>query len=230
MKPVLATLVMLVCSGLASANVSVSGTGKITYVPDVGYVSVGVSSDGTTAAEAWQKNSEIVKKVFAALKELGIDPKDLKTANVSVTPRYVHPKDQEPRLVGYTVTYDLNVTVRKLDDLGHVLDRMVESGANRNVSIHFGCSDPEKMLDQARAKAVAEARKKAEIYVNGAGASLGQVVSISEGNVHPFPTYRFDSALEAKAAALPIAAGEQELGVTVTVTWAINNGPGAPRT
>jgi uncharacterized protein YggE len=228
MKKLFATLALFVCTGLASANVTVTGTGKVTYVPDVGYVSVGISSDGATAEEAWQKNSEMVKNVFAALKALGIEPKDMKTANVNVSPRYVHPKDEEPRLVGYTVTYDLNVTVRKLDAMGLVLDRMVESGANRRVNISFGTSDPEKLLDQARAKAVAEARKKAEIYVHGTGASLGQVFTISEGNVAPWPAYRFERALDAKAAALPIAAGEQETSVSVTVTFAINHGAGAP--
>ena len=230
MKAFLAPLVLLACSGLASANVTVTGTGKVTYVPDVGYVSVGISSDGATAEEAWQKNSEMVKNVFAALKALGVEPKDMKTANVNVSPRYVHPKDEEPRLVGYTVTYDLNVTVRKLDAMGLVLDRMVESGANRRVNISFGTSDPEKLLDQARAKAIAEARKKAEIYVHGAGASLGQVLTITEGNAAPWPAYRFESAQAAKAAPLPIAAGEQETSVNVTVTFAINHGAGVPET
>src|SRR6516165_2545606 len=112
MKAVLASLALLVCSGLASANITVTGTGKVVYVPDVGYVTVGVSSEGQTAAEAWQKNGDIVKKVFDALKALGLDPKDLKTSNIHVSPKYDRPQDKAPVLVGYTAGYDLNVTVR----------------------------------------------------------------------------------------------------------------------
>jgi uncharacterized protein YggE len=229
MKGVLATLCTLLCTGLASANITVSGHGKVVYVPDVGYVSVGVSSDGKTAAEAWEKNAEVVRKVFEALKKNGIDPKDMKTAGLNVTPRYVHPKDQEPQLVGYTVTYDLSVTVRKLGDLGKVLDELVASGANRRMNIGFGCSDLERLLDQARVKAAADARKKAELYTGAAGASLGQVVAISDTHAAPIRSFAIELDQKPAAGGLPIAAGEQELSVDVTITYALNQGPLPPR-
>jgi uncharacterized protein YggE len=226
LKAVLATLCTLVCAGLASANITVTGTGKVVYVPDLGIISAGVSTDARTAAEAWQANAVVVKKLFAALKRLGIDPKDVQTTGLGVSPRYVHRKDQEPLLVGYSASYNLSVKVRKLDQLGGVLDALVENGANRNVSISLGCADPEKLLDAARARAVAEARKKAEIYVRGAGAALGQVVTITEGSVSPWRHYRFEHL--AKAAPLPIAAGEQEMNVSVTVTYPIVHTAGTP--
>jgi uncharacterized protein YggE len=230
MKAVLASLALLVCSGLASANITVTGTGKVVYVPDVGYVTVGVSSEGQTAAEAWQKNGDIVKKVFDALKALGLDPKDLKTSNIHVSPKYDRPQDKAPVLVGYTAGYDLNVTVRDLKQMGKVLDAAVEAGANRQMTISFGCADPEKFLDEARRKAVAEARKKAEIYVNGAGASLGLVQNISEGNVAPFRSFQYDHMAPAAGKFdLPIATGEQEMSVTVTVTYGITYAAGNPK-
>src|SRR5262249_22136477 len=99
-------------------------------------------------------------------------------------------------------------------------DGVVEGGANRDVGISFGCSDPEKLLDQARARAVAEARKKAEIYVKGAGGALGQVLTISEGHSAPWRQVRYEHQA-GKADALPIAAGEQEMSVSVTVIYAI---------
>jgi uncharacterized protein YggE len=221
LKAILATLCALVCSGVASANITISGTGKVTYTPDIGYVTVGASSDGKTAAEAWKKNAELVKKMFEALKRLGIEPKDMKTGSLSVNPRYHYVKNKPPRLIGYTASYNLTVTVRKLDGLGKVLDDLVDAGANRDVSVSFGCSDPEKALDQARARAVAEARKKALIYVKGAGAALGQVLSISEGSHYPWRTYRFEHLAKSADAPLPIAVGQQEMRVTVTVTYAI---------
>jgi uncharacterized protein YggE len=224
MKALFATLVALVFAGFASANVSVNGTGKVTYAPNLVYVSTGVSSDGKTANEAWKKNEEAVKKLFEVLKTFGIDPKDMKTTGLNITPRYVAHKDQEPELVGYTASYDLSVTVRQLDDAGRVMDGLVDGGANRHMGLAFGHSDVEKMLDEARVKAAADARKKAEQYVTAAGGSLGQLLTISEGQAYA-PQY-FAYERDAKAApGLPIAAGTQDLSVTISVVYAINHGP-----
>jgi uncharacterized protein YggE len=225
MKAAMATLLTLVCAGLASANVTVNGTGKVTYVPDLGHIGAGVSSDGTTADEAWQKNGAVVRKLFDVLKSLGIAEKDFKTTGLSLAPRYVNRKDQEPLLVGYTATYDLDVTVRELKEIGKVLDALVAGGANRRMNIGLGCSDPERLLDEARAKAATEARKKAEIYAAAAGADLGPVVSISEGQVSPWRTMAYEAAPMAADKGLPIAAGEQEMSVTVTVVYALRQPP-----
>jgi uncharacterized protein YggE len=224
MKALIASLVALVFAGFASANVSVSGTGKVTYVPDLLHVSVGVSSDGKTANEAWQKNEEIVKKLFEALKTFGIDPKDMKTSGLNISPRYVNHINQEPELVGYTATYDLNVTVRKLDEAGRVLDALVDNGANRHMNIALGYSDIERLMDEARVKAAADARKKAELYVTASGASLGQVLSISEGQAYT-PNYIQYERLAKADAGLPLAAGTQDLSVNITVVYAINHAP-----
>jgi uncharacterized protein YggE len=221
MKALYASLCALVLAGSASANITVTGTGKITYTPDIAYITVGASSEGKTAAEAWQKNADVVKKIFDALKKLGLDPKDMMTSNVGVQARYHHPKDEPPVLLGYTASYTLTITVRKLDQIGVVLDQAVESGANRDVSIRFGCSNPEKLLDQARARAVAEARKKARLYVEGAGGVLGQVQKIVEGTYSPWRQVRFEYMAKSAPGSLPIAAGEQELSISVTVTYSI---------
>jgi uncharacterized protein YggE len=224
MKALLASVALLAFAGLASANITTSGNGKVIYVPDLGYIHAGVSSDGKTATEAWEKNADAVNKIFEALKKMGLEPKDLKTGSVSLTPRYVTRPYQEPELVGYTASYNLTVTVHKLPDLGTILDSMVENGANRNVGISFSTSELDKLMDEARTKAAAEARKNANLYVTAAGAQLGQVLSITDGSYAPPPVYRFDM-MEAKMAGhapLQIAAGEQELSVSVTITFAIN--------
>ena len=193
MKALYATLCALVIAGSASANITISGTGKITYTPDIGYINVGASSDGTTAAEkAWQKNAEIVKKMFDALKKLGLEPKDMKTGSLGVAPRYLYVKDQPPKLLGYTANYTLNLTVRDLNKLGIVLDRVVECGANRDMGISFGCSDPEKFLYSARVRAVTEARKKAEIYVRNCGCHCpgARCFRSPEGSIAPWHSFR----------------------------------------
>src|SRR5262249_38667251 len=127
----------------------------------------------------------------------------------------------EPVLLGYRASYTLTITVRDLNKLGRVLDGAVECGANRDMGISFGCSNPERLLDRARAQAVAEARKKAEIYVKGAGAALGQGLTITEGHSAPWRHVQYEHLARAKGDALPIASGEQELSVSVTVSYAI---------
>jgi uncharacterized protein YggE len=229
MRTALATLLTLVCGGIASANVTVNGTGKVTYLPDLGTISAGVSSDGKTADEAWQKNAAVVRRLFEVLKSYGIEERDFKTAGLNLAPRYVTRKDQEPLLVGYTATYDLSVTVRNLKDLGKVLDGLVAGGANRHMNIGFGCADPDRLLDQARVRAVADARKKAEIYATGAGAALGPVQSISEGSVSPWRSLVLEHVPGMADKSLPIAAGEQEMSVTVTVVYALNHPPASPK-
>ena len=181
------------------------------------------ASEGWTAAEAWKKNEEVVKKIFDALKKIGVEDKDLKTSNLNVQPRYLNRPNEQPQFLGYTVSYDLTVTVRKLDRMGAMLDRMVDAGANRNMNISFGCSKLDDLMDQAREKAVAEARKKANLYVTGAGANLGDVLGISDTPWQPqyFPVDAM--AVREGKVSLPVAQGTQELNVNISVTWAIEN-------
>jgi uncharacterized protein len=227
-----AALALLACTGFLAASaterersITVSGVGKISYVPDMGYIHVGVSSEGSTAAEAWQKNEAIVKKIFDALKSLGIHEKDLKTTNLNLQPRYHHKLNETPKLIGYTASYDLNVTVRKLSQMSQLLDRMVDAGANRNMNISFGCSKLDELQDQARVKAVESALKKANLYATTAGARLGDVLSISDSPVQHFSRLMpVDAiALREGTATLPIAAGEQEVTVNVTISWGLEN-------
>ena len=233
MRKLLVALSLFAFTGIASAKVTVSGTGKIVYVPDLGYVSVGVVAEGKTAAEAWERNRLKVEKIFQALKELGLDPRDMQTTGLNVSPKYLHRPKQEPILVGYTVSYDLKLTVRKLDRMAVILDKVVQAGANRSMNISFGCSKLDELMDQARAKAVADARKRAELYVTGAsaGARLGDVLGISDTPHHlPGPMFPVDARLVKEGrASLPIAQGERELSVTVTIRWAIDNHRIEPR-
>jgi uncharacterized protein len=233
MRKFIAVVALLAGTGFVAANeptkptpsVTITGNGKVLYVPDIGVIHVGVSADAMTAAEAWKKNEETVKKIFAALKEFGVEDKDLTTTNISVQPRYLYKDKEQPKFLGYTVSYDLSVKVRKLDQMGQFLDAMVDAGANRNMNISFGCSKLDELTDEARAKAAAEARKRANLYVTVAGAHLGDVLSITDQPFYPgLRQYPVDAmALREGKASLPIAAGEQELSVQVTITWQIDN-------
>lgn len=218
-KLLLSALCLFACVAVATADVTVSGNGKVTYRPDMATIVVGVSSDGQSAKDAWDLNKIKVDRVFDALKKAGIDAKDMQTTNLNVSPKY---DDSRPRqIVGYTVSYDLTVKVRKLDDLGGVLDALMEAGANRGMQIGFGISDPEKLQDEARVKAVEDAKKKANLYVTTAGGKLGRVLSINENGYTPHWRSYEMMAPAAKADALQVAAGELDMNVSVTVVWAI---------
>ena len=216
---------LLAATATQAAGITVTGTGRVKYTPDIAYLTFGLQTEDATAAGAWKKNADAVKKVFDALKALGVKEKDLQTAGVSVNPKYNRKKDEEPQLVGYVATYDLSVTARKLADVGKLLDAAVDAGANRNVGIRFASANPEKMLDEARTAAVKEARKKAELYATGAGAGLGLVQSISEGTAGHYQEHRLAMPQAAKFSdSLPIAPGEQEMSVTVTLTYGLVHG------
>lgn len=230
MRTAIATLAALVFVGNASAGITVTGTGKVTYTPDLAYITVSISSEAKTAAEAWQKNRELMVKIFGVLKEFKVDEKDFKTAGLHLSPKYHHPKDKPAVLLGYVATYDLAITVRKLGDMGKLLDGLVENGANRNVSIGFGIENVEELLEQARLKAVTDARRRADMLVKAAGGSLGALVSVSEGAHYRPQPLRFQHEKAAVTdAAMPIAAGTQDLTVNITVSYTINNNMVASR-
>jgi uncharacterized protein YggE len=113
--------------------------------------------------------------------------------------------------------------VRQLDRLGALLDGLVAGGANRGMGISFGCSNPEELLEQARLRAVADARKRAELYAKGAGTGVGNVLRIDEGQAPTPRLLRFEAGAAMAADTLIVAAGQQELTARVTVTYAVRN-------
>src|SRR5262249_42280454 len=134
-KKLCALAAILLTALTARADITVTGEGKVTVVPDLAHVSVGVVTRGKTAADAMAADNAAMKALFAALKELSINERDVQTISFTVAPWYEHLvenyKDRPPTLVGYTVTNQISVTVRHVDDIGKVVDSLVKEGANR---------------------------------------------------------------------------------------------------
>ena len=205
-------------------TISLSGHGEVRMAPDLAIVTVGVMSSAATAREALDANTKSMEGVMAALKDASIELRDIQTSNFSVNPRYDYGQNnaQPPKVIGYDVSNNVTITVRKLDGLGAVLDQVVSSGSNQINGVQFQVSKPEAATDEARKLAVADALRKANVYTVASGVTLGQIVSLSEGGGYqpPVPVFKSMRA-EAVSADVPVAQGEQTIAVDVNFTWEI---------
>ncbi len=207
-------------------TITVNGEGKIKVKPDTASVSAGVVTQAATAREALDKNSERMRQVMQGLREAGIAEDDLQTSQFSVSPVYSRPPRkpnvprQEPTIVGYRVSNTATAIVRKLADLGGVLDKVVTLGANSISGPSFFTDKPEPLLDEARKKAVANAMRKAKLLADAAGVELGEIMTIHEGGGYAPQPKRMHRAMAMEmdaGGAVPIAAGTQEIRATVNL-------------
>lgn len=205
----------------AERTVSVSAMGSVSAEPDVAYVSTGVITEAASAREALAANSALMSKIVTGLKAAGIAAKDIQTTSINVEPRYDSPKDRPASIKGYRVLNQVRITSRDIKRLGEVLDQAVSLGANQINSISFEVSNAEQLKDDARKAAMANALRRAKLYAAGAGADVGQVLTISEDvrTVGPTPRVMGRSSLAAEAPT--IEAGTLRLDVQVHVTWAL---------
>jgi len=203
------------------ARVIVIGEGSISVPPDYAQIRSGVTTRAKTARDATDANSKLMAAVTAALLDSGIAQKDIQTSRFSVQPLYAPQQpNSEPKLSGFSVSNQVGVTIRQIARVGEILDRLIAAGATDVGNIEFLPSDLAKTLDQAREAAIADARRKAELYARASGLSLGRVAWITEdsGYAPPIPM----GAPRALAAApVPIAPGEDTLQVRITVGFDI---------
>jgi uncharacterized protein len=203
------------------AQITVTGEGVVDGIPDVATLSLGVTTMGDTAAAAMAANSEALGAVMARLKAAGIAERDLQTSNLSINPNWsVYDSGQRQRIDGYTAANHLTVQILALDSLGTVLDAAIQEGANTLNGLSFGLSDPRPAMDAARKAAVEDARARATLLVEAAGATLGPIMSITEGGGYSLPQPMFRQAADS-AGAVPVAAGEVATTASVTIVFAI---------
>lgn len=204
-------------------TITVVGVGKVSLVPDIAQLNVGAEDTANTVAEAKAKVDSQMAAIMAALKEMGIADKDIQTSNYSIyyeqqaSPSSEGSSSTERRGV-YHVSNTLLITVRDVTKAGDVLDTLVGVGANQVYGVSFTVSDEVKWQSQAREKAIADAKARAEELARLSGVEVGQVQAISEviGSVsYPVAAER---GLGGGSAIVP---GEQELSMQVQVTYQI---------
>ncbi len=197
--------------------VTVTGESTVAAAPDMAVISVGVTSPGKTAREASESNAKQMTAVLAAIKGAGIDPRDVRTAWLSLHPQYDTQNRTPPRLIGFQASNQVTVKVRDIDKVGGILDSAIGAGANEVSGVRLVVSEQSKLLDKARGDAIADAYRKAELYARAAGAKVGHAIAIAEEGAVPPPYPGMGTKLAYTAT--PVAAGEQTLRVHVTVSY-----------
>lgn len=209
----------------AERLITVTGSGQVEAKPDMARLSVGVTTEAKTASQAMADNSQRMAAVLQRLRDSGIAARDMQTRQLAVSPRMDRSganRGEPPTISGYGASNSLNVRIRDLAALGRILDDVLDSGANQFNGLTFGLSEPTPHLDEARRLAVADARRKAELYATAAGVTLGQVISVSEpGSAGPQPVARFE-AMAAARDGVPLAEGEVVTSASVVMIFAID--------
>jgi len=205
------------------ARVVVVGEGSVTVAPDYARIRSGVSTSTKTVKEASDTNARLMANVLATLADAGIAKKDIQTSEFSIVPVYGEPTPPGgPKLSGYRVSNQVNVTIHQISQVGEILDRLVKAGATDSANITFLVSEREKALDEAREAAIANARHKADLYARAAGLSLGPVVWITESaDFEPIAPVQSRMKLASPMSAVPIERGEDTITARVTVGFDI---------
>jgi len=211
-----------VAQSIAGTRLDVSATGESTRVPDIAIISAGVVTRSVTAAAAMQENATRMERVIAALKKAGLADRDIQTTSVSLSPEYRYENNQAPQLVGYTASNQVNFRFRDIRNSGRILDVLVAQGANQINGPNLTLDKPEAALDEARAKAIAAGRARAELYAASLGMRVTRVVSVSESGSHypsPPPPMAERSDMAMAVSKTEILPGEQKHQVSLAMVF-----------
>ena len=211
-----------------NTGIWVTGQGEAMAVPDIAELRLGVEAHANTVAEAQTQASEAMDKVVVALKDNGVAEKDIQTQRFSIYPvtRWISEKDEE-EIIGYRVTNIVVAKIREMDKVGDIIDAVAEAGGDLTQiqGISFSVDDPTPYYEEARAKAVKDAKDKALQLADLADVKLGKPTYISEGLVYRPELTRgiYEAAAPAPAPPpeTPISPGELKITLNIQVAYAI---------
>jgi len=206
-------------------TISVTGNGIAYGQPDIATGLIGVETRDVDPAKAVDDNTTKMNAIMAAIKELGIEDKDLQTSNFSVNAQQDYDENGQPKgTFVYVVNNTLTVTIRDLTKVGQVLGKAVGAGANAINGVSFSVNDPAALESQARDKAMADAKARAEQLAKAAGVTLGAPTSISEFTSGPVPYEAKGFAADAAGGGggpVPVSQGQIQVSLQVNVTYLI---------
>lgn len=222
-------------------EISVSGEGRAFGKPDIALVSFAVHTQELKSQDAVNKNNEIMNKVIKAIKDLGVDDKDIQTTSYNLTPVYDYPRvllpakdingsviypsyvDSGRVFSGYSLDQQIAVKIRNFDNINSILDKATANGATNVSDLQFRIDNPEKINSEARAEAIKKAKEKLSNIVKESGLKVGRLVNVSEGYNYPQPLYGIGGAIakDSVSVAPQIQAGQLEITSTVILTYSI---------
>ncbi len=203
----------------------VNGQGKVTAVPDIATLRLGIEAEETSVAEAQSRASEAMDSVMTALTKNGVAKKDIQTQHFSIRriTKWDRVKEEET-VIGYRVTNMVTAKIRDIDEAGTIIDAVAEAGGDltRIDNISFSVDDPSDYHEEARREAMTDAKAKAKQLAELAGVTLGKPTYISESMQIPYPKVMMQGAVVREAAApTPISPGEMEISLNIQVVYAI---------
>ena len=205
-------------------TISVTGNGIAYGKPDIAIAQIGVQTRDENPGRAVSENTEKMNAVIAALKELGVEEKDIQTSNFSVYAQQNYDTNGVPTDYTYVADNTVSVTIRNLSKVGDALGKAVAAGANSIYGVSFGVSDQSALEAEARDKAMADAKARAEQLAAAAGVTLDTPMNISEYSYGPAP-YAYDVRAEAAVggggAPVPVSTGQIQVNLQVSVTYII---------
>jgi uncharacterized protein YggE len=219
--PVAATAQPAPVAPIAGTRLDVVATGETSRVPDLARISAGVVAVAPTASAALAENARNMAAVRAALRRAGIADRDVQTSSVNLFPQYRQDQSgsSAPQITGYQATNQVTIRFRDVAATGTILDALVAQGANQIGGPSLEVSQPDEALDEARTKALAAARARAELYARATGKRVARILSISESGGDapggPRPMMRVMAATQ-------IDPGEQTLSVTLSVSFELD--------
>jgi uncharacterized protein len=204
-------------------TLSVSGLGVVYLTPDIVYINIGVNTQRENASQAVEINKEQTSAVIQAIKDFGVDAKDIRTTNFSIWSNPQYDEFGQIKGTNYSVDNTVNVTVRDIDNLGDLLDAAIQAGANSIYSIQFDVEDKTEATKEARAQAVEDAKVEAQELAITSGVEILQIETISYYESSPTPYYegKGGGGGGAMESAVPIQPGQLAISVTVNVTYSI---------
>lgn len=209
--------------------ITVSGDGRAFVIPDIARLTVGIQTGRQPSAEvAMEELKTGMDAIIAAVREQGVEEKDIRTQSFWLNPAYDWNEGRQiPR--GFEASQSLEIKVRDLDKVSDVLGAATAAGANQSGGVSFTVDDPDVTRAEARAEAIAEAKDKAAELADQLGVSLGEIVNFNEGYNGGQPPIMFERAAygmgggtDADEQSVPLPAGEQEINVTVSITYEID--------
>jgi len=207
---------------ISGTRLDISATGEVTRVPDVAIISTGVVTRAPTATGAIRQNATRMERVRSALRQAGVADKDIQTSSLSLNPEYHYEQNKAPRLTGYQASNQVSVRFRDIGDTGKILDALVAEGANQISGPSLTIDKPEEALDEARLKAIANGRARADLYARALGMRVVRLLSVSEGGGYavppPMPMYARAEAASMDAQT-KIDPGEQKVQVGVNMSF-----------